>query len=258
MDYTFNEQWQDYLDRWPRFLDKHEDSNFCKVNHPIFTVLMCYRQACFIESLSMDLERPIQIWKEQSKPKEYTLHFIVHLPYIELVEVEFYEHKYDTVPSDSWEYTFDVADETSIIEDTVTRTCDDVIPDSRLVVRLKTFTEYYLSKGFPESDTVTYDSDNHPVSSLYQHELCLDELGGLFNVPRLQFKPTTDYEHTYPAYNDQLTEDDYHYAQRIREYMSNYGKKSLPLLEILKQYRIDSSISNMKRKICHMTCTDRG
>lgn len=292
MDYDYSRQWEKWMRRFPNFLDKSDDSNFSKVNRPVFNQLMAYRNACFIESLSMDLDRPIKIWKEQSNGTSYTYRYEVNIPYLREVTATVYNADGDILDSETW--TWDTADETSFLSsDTayyngVWDGSNNGITTDYIIVEASTYTEYYLRKGYPENDGVyitgsdgekvlvpnmhEYDEDGNPIVDIFDHELCLDELGELLNVKRytnLTYTDDTDYSRTYPreqyTYKDNkhimsgdwynhVTEDDYHYAQRIRGYMGQYGVIPLSMLEIWKYYQIYPELFNRKNRLLHMFC----
>ena len=268
MNLDYSKQWEKYMKRFPYFLDKSDDSNFVKIQKPIFNQLMAYRNACFICNLSGSLERPIQIYKEQEEAYKYRYHYIIHLPYIKEVEVVYYDENGEVKDTVNWE--FDVPDETSYLEATYPEegylTSKNIVPSDKILINISTFGEYYLSKGFPENDEITIDDDGYMVPDFFNHEKALDELGALFNVPRLKFKDYNtektkngfnelDYlSKTYPKFNKARTEDDYHYQLRIREYMENYNVKSPVLLELLKEYRVNGELYNRKHDLLHMVC----
>ena len=90
-----------------------------------------------------------------------------------------------------------------------------VIPDDKFLFYVETWEEYYKVKGFPENDTYLNDE--------YDHDFTLDEIGALHNIPRKNYLVLSDTSLlplTEPPYNNQATEDDYHYMKRILEYMT--------------------------------------
>ena len=98
-----------------------------------------------------------------------------------------------------------------------------------------------------------YDKSNEDC---FTHDYSLDMIGKYWNVPRLEFRPNnyskqyaTDveyYENTLPSFNNALTEDDYHYQERIKEYIFNYNKVHFPVLELWKNYGVWSKIESRK------------
>ena len=117
---------------------------------------------------------------------------------------------------------------------------------------------------------VTYYDALHPYDSTYDktisktyvcednifyHDISLDMLGVLYNVPRHVFTQpyleTYDeqlefYSKTYPKYSNTLNEDDYHYQKRLEYYINNYNKIYFPELELWKYYHIQSTLVNRK------------
>lgn len=106
-----------------------------------------------------------------------------------------------------------------------------------------------LHKRYTGNDKTNYDC--------FMHDYSLDMLGKWWNIPRLKFNPTAYrnkcgkqekeyYEKTYPSYNDKLTEDDYHYQNRITRYIQGYNKDYFPVLELWKNYQVWCGIRNRK------------
>ncbi|MCI6931349.1 MAG: Ig-like domain-containing protein [Methanobrevibacter boviskoreani] len=265
--------WQYYLDKFPRFLNKYEDSNFSKVNRPIFYQLFSFRNACWIQSLNRDLNRPIKIWREQNKGFLYIYHVIVNLPYIKTVQYTRLDENDNILEQFQWDW--DNPDKTSYFDSSMFADNEisfqynskTLIPTDKVIVAVCTFDEHYLIKGFPENDTVNYDFKSKlPIPNLYDHDLALDELGDILNVKRLKFKQPPEegnlqeyYQKTYPQFEDSLTESDYWYEQRIRKYIEKYPNSnnqwsSLVPLEVWKYYQIPSQLYNKKRQLLHMIC----
>lgn len=101
-----------------------------------------------------------------------------------------------------------------------------------------------------------YDKNNYDC---FTHDYSLDMIGRYWNIPRLKFitKDETDnpveyYKKTEPAFNDRLTEDDYHYQQRIKKYIYGYNKEHFPVLELWKNYSIKSRLFNRKDILSRM------
>ncbi len=117
---------------------------------------------------------------------------------------------------------------------------------------------------------VTYYNSLHPYDSEYDkklkktyvyedsifyHDMSLDMIGKLFNVPRhifrqpqLETETETEkfYSETYPPYCDTYSEDDYHYQKRLQYYINNYNKIYFPCLELWKYFNITSELVNRK------------
>lgn len=139
--------------------------------------------------------------------------------------------------------TFDYSHETS---------SENIIPIEKYSITVTTFDEYEFSKGFPENDT--------PKNNIYDHDLSLDEIGAETNVPRRQYTTIIEedfteneilerYTKTDPPFNNQSTEDDYHYMKRLITYLIKYHTTSLPVLEIWKLYGVDATLTNRDPQI---------
>lgn len=273
MEVEYPNLWQYYLNKFPRFLNKYHNSNFSRVNRPIFYQLFSFRNACWIQSLNRDLNRPIKIWREQNKESIYTYHIIVNLPYIKTVQYTRLDENDNIL--EQFEWNWDKSDETSYFDSTMFS--DDevnfqynsktLIPTDKVIVAVSTFDEHFLIKGYPENDSVQYDfSTNIPIPNLFDHDLALDEIGDILNVKRLRFKepPKNNlieyYTKTYPSFENKLTESDYWYEMRIRKYIESYPNRnnsnwsSLVPLEVWKYYQIPSQLYNKKRQLLHMVC----
>ena len=109
---------------------------------------------------------------------------------------------------------------------------------------METYNEYTIEKGFPENDEILGD--------IYDHDTSLDEIGALNNIPRKTYITTDDYAHTEPPYNNRLTEDDYHYMNRILNYNLKLHNTPLPVLEIWKLYGIFSDMVNREQYLLKM------
>ena len=88
--------------------------------------------------------------------------------------------------------------------------------------------------------------------NIFEHDQQLDVIGEKYNIPRWEHKQVLnpkDYISTEPSFYNRLSEDDSHYCQRIIKYMTNYGEKYLPELEIWKEYGLPSILTNRKNII---------
>lgn len=91
--------------------------------------------------------------------------------------------------------------------------------------------------------------------SIFYHDVSLDMIGKIYNVPRYVFRqPKLEtyseqvdfYSNTYPTYCNTLSEDDYHYQNRLIKYINSYNKVYFPVLELWKYFHIDSELVNRK------------
>lgn len=88
-----------------------------------------------------------------------------------------------------------------------------VIPDDKFLFHVETWEEYWIDKGYPENDEY--------MGNEYDHDYSLDEIGKMNNIPRKSYFDVADkglYPLTEPPYNNDLSEDDYHYMNRMIEY----------------------------------------
>ena len=93
----------------------------------------------------------------------------------------------------------------------------------------------------------------------FEHDQSLDMLGRYWNVPRLSFitkQPTSDpveyYSKTLPLYYNKLTEDDWHYQKRLKQYIYEYNNTHFPVLELWKNYGMSSTLFNRKDILSRM------
>lgn len=117
-----------------------------------------------------------------------------------------------------------------------------IIPSDKFIITVETYDEYILEKGFPENDK-TYDEykNSDKKYDVFDHDYSLDEFGILNNIPRKEYLDVDNqylYNLTEPPYNDRLTEDDYHYMNRILEY--NLRLYATLHLDELKDYDLNS------------------
>ena len=132
------------------------------------------------------------------------------------------------------------------IEDTISKYLPQVEPSyitsSRFLLEVETYDEYHLFKGWPENDTLLGDH--------YDHDESLDSLGNQNRIPRKNYIPIDtlgEYYTSEPPFNNQLTEDDYHYMKRMLEYNIRLHTTPAPVLEIWKLYGIDAVMLNRER-----------
>jgi len=256
------------LDMFPYFLTRNPESNFVKsqsVTSQRFKDLYIALRDTY-ESFRLD--KRCLIFKEQDCDYDYTMHFICNIPLLEYVaiyedDVLIYESFFELCEDESYSYMIreniinssDIDEVISsneyLIEDNITgidysysSTSENIIPITSYRISVKTFDEYECEKGFPENDTIQ--------NNIYDHDISLDELGALNNIPRKKYIPTTDFAKTEPPYNDRTTEDDYHYMQRMLMYNLLIHQEPLPVAEIFKLYGISSNLINRDRFIIRM------
>lgn len=236
-----------FLSKFPFFLNKNEGSNFYKSSYVINDSFKDFNQDLFNTHLSHRLDKRVLVWKEQEEDNDYTMNFYVHLPYLKMVNV----YKNDSlIYSESYEY----ADEVNTFVYSHDDTSLNVIPEDKFHVTVETWEEFVLAKGFPENDTTQGD--------MYDHDPSLDDFGALYDIPRKKYvyTETTNPGNTEPPYNNKVTEDDYHYMNRILGYISHMQDTPLPVLEIWKLFGIPLdkiNLVNRERYLCKMYSAEK-
>lgn len=228
------------LHGYPRFYDKSPDSNHHKYNKVISEAVAQLKTAKYLVKKALDINRPIRIWKEQVQPHDYEMNFEVKIEDIKKVEI-FKEpdellHSSGELPIGTDEYTHSFR-----------AISPEIIPSTQYYLEVETYNEIKLTKGFPENDEVKGDK--------YDHDMSLDVFGSNLRIYRRKFKAPEeideeDLPYTVPPYNNSLTEDDYHYEERIKTYMSERGTVSLPILELKKYFDINADIIGRWRHLC--------
>jgi len=197
---------------YPRFLDRSKDSvNYRHIATMTSPLRHIETQICLLRHL-LSLERPIMIWRSQSKPGVYTIHFRVKLEDIRSVEI-YMEAEGDG--EDILLYTTgDLLPGENTFAYEYVGTTREIIPTERFYVQVRTWRGVYLAKGFPENDT--------PQGDIYDHDRALDVIGEWLGVGRHVYDnilSEDELPHTTPPYNASRTEWDYTYKERIKEYM---------------------------------------
>lgn len=160
------------------------------------------------------------------------------------------------------EYQHEIYPYTHIQEENITifdysheSSSENIIPSERYEINVTTYDEYEFQKGFPENDT--------SKNNIYDYDISLDEIGAENNVPRRQYTTIDESEYTYeeiidrynttdPPFNNQETEDDYHYMKRLITYLIKYHITSLPVLEIWKIYGVEATLTNRDKFILRL------
>ena len=113
------------------------------------------------------------------------------------------------------------ADEDDELDDDYQPVEIPIIPINQFRMEVLTYDEYYLVKGYPERDEPLKDNKNRVTFDVYDHDISLDEIGALNNIPRKKYNIVEDYllyPLTEPPYNNNGSEDDYHYMKRMLKY----------------------------------------
>lgn len=245
------------LDMYPYFFDKSFTSNFYKsqsVNSERFDDVY---QSLFTTLESFKINKRVLIWREQNVDFEYSVHFVVNFPNLNSVTLYkndevIYTKQYQTdEPNNHLSYTYNgttlneevmlLSDEINTLDPEEETNTQQIIPTDTFKAIITTTDGYTITKGYPENDT-TQENE-------YDHDESLDEIGALHNIPRKKYKIVDPilYHLTEPPYNNKLTEDDYHYMNRILEYITRYHTTPLPVLELWKLYGIESQMINREK-----------
>lgn len=256
------ESFKELLSKFPYFLNKQEGSNFTTSEHIFNNRFQEIYNDLFKVYLAGKIKKHVLIWKDQETAYDYEMNFAVYLPFLK--EISIIKIYNQTTTENDVSITSQVEEviyyETYEYEDKIenfyyvySESTDDLIPDVQYKISVKTYEEYEIVKGFPEND-VWVDG------SVYNHDKSLDEFGVLINLPRRDYIETSDYANTTPPYNNRLTEDDYHYLNRILFYLENLMSVPLPVLEVWKILGIDIDsiqLLNRERILCKMFETSR-
>ena len=232
------------MDMFPYFFDKSETSNFFKSQSVTNNQILKIYQSLLSVKDSLRLDKRCLIWKEQTEPYNYNINFVANYPHLKSVscykndDLIYTEQYLEESNVGSFLYSYDSSEDIEVTEET------PIIPEDTFHIIVETYDEYIITKGFPENDEI--------LSNIYDHDISLDEIGALNGIPRKTYIPTEDYANTEPTYNDRLTEDDYHYMNRILEYTLRLHDTSLPVLEIWKLYGIFADMINREEYLLKM------
>lgn len=258
------------LSKFPYFLNKNWDSNFSKSERVFNTEFKKVYNNLYDVYLASKLRKHVLIWKEQNSGYNYDMYFAVSFPnlksvcitehYIKLVSQEVVlddgsikiNESMQEISKDIYTETFNYDDFVNHFEYLHSNTSQTIIPTEKYTITIETWDEYTTTKGFPENPIIVGDE--------YDHDYSLDAFGEYFRCPRRTYNEvkTSQYPDTIPAYDNQVTEDDYHYMQRLLYYATHLNDTPLPVLEIFKLFSItDAQLLNRSRLICRMTDTSK-
>ena len=232
------------MDMFPYLFDKSENSNFFKSQSVSANVFKDIFQSVSDIKDSLRLKKRCLIWKEQTEPYDYVINFVVNYPQLKSVKC----YKNDTLV-----YMEEYLEEDNIgtfiysyesVDNYAQDNTSPIIPEDTFHIIAESYDEIIIQKGFPENDEI--------LGNIYDHDESLDEIGALNGIPRKTYKVTDDYAHTEPPYNDRLSEDDYHYMNRILEYNLRLHDTPLPVLEIWKEYSIFADMVNREEYLLKM------
>ena len=258
------------LSKFPYFLNKNWDSNFSKSERVFNSEFKKVYNNLYDVYLASKLRKHVLIWKEQNSGYNYDMYFAVSFPnlksvcitehYMELVSQEVVlddgsikiNESMQEISKDIYTETFNYDDFINHFEYLHSNTSQTIIPTEKYTITVETWDEYTTTKGFPENPIIVGDE--------YDHDYSLDAFGEYFRCPRRTYDEvkTSQYPDTIPAYDNQVTEDDYHYMQRLLYYATHLNDTPLPVLEIFKLFSItDAQLLNRSRLICRMIDTSK-
>lgn len=276
------------LAKFPYFLKKSPDSNFYKSEY-VFNEQFKGLYNDLIEVYeSFHLNKRLLVWREQSDAYDYSINFVACFPYLKTVTC--YKND-EVIYTESYEYS----DEVDTFIYSYDGSSENIIPSDKFHIMVETWEEYTLSKGYPENDTPLNDIYDHDSSLDHFGELhniprktykiphkLNDDLYYVYNgVVKLTdedyakltindiankeefqiFNKTqliTYYKNTEHPFNNQTTENDYYYMNRIIKFLQYYHKLPLPVIEIWKLYGLNPedekeiSFINRERYLCKM------
>lgn len=236
------------LNKFPYFFDKRSVSNFYKSQDVTNQQFQLIYDSLLSVCESFNLNKRCLIWKEQSVKFDYVINFVANYP--SLKKVSLFKNE-ELLYMESYNYednvnTFFYSYNTTTLNDSYELQVSDnneetynIIPESKFRMEIETYEEYHIQKGFPENDEMQDDE--------YDHDNSLDRFGELQNIPRKKYIKTKNYYTTEPLFNNRLTEDDYHYMNRILNYNLKFHNTPLPILELWKSYGVPSEMLNRER-----------
>lgn len=232
------------LASFPYFFDKNPSSNFYKSQNVTNNMLQGVYQSLFDLIQSLSLSKRCLVWKEQTEPYLYVINFVANFE--NLKNVTLYKND-DEIYGESFSFedeisSFHYSYEGNTLNDTVSGTVP-LIPEDKFSIRVETWDEHIIEKGFPENDTLE--------KNIFDHDISLDEIGALNNIPRKEYLIVSPelYPRTEPPYNNRASEDDYHYMKRIIEYNQRMHTDSPVILEIWKLYGINATLENREKDL---------
>ena len=234
------------LNQYPYFFNKSSTSNFFKSQSVTNERFRDVYQSIFEIVESFHLNKRCLIWKDQVVAYDYTMNFIVNCPNLKYVKV--YKND-ELLYMESYNYDDHVSSFIYSHEDT---TLDvhgngEIIPTATYKLSAETYDEIILEKGFPENDGTI-------LNDIYDHDASLDEFGAFLDVPRKEYILVSDelLSATEPPYNNRLSEDDYHYMNRMLNYALLYHTTPLPILELWKLWGITATMENREKYLLKM------
>ncbi|WP_299523230.1 hypothetical protein [uncultured Methanobrevibacter sp.] len=232
------------LQRFPYFLSRDKESNFYRSENVFNEWFKETYNDLFKTYISQHLNKPVLIWKEQDNTLKYTMCFKVNLKYLKQIQIYKNNTLYET-------HDFEETENETLFNHKITDIPiaeDIIIPTDTWSIYVTTYDEYTLEKGFPENDEIK--------NNQYDHDRSLDKIGEFLGVPRRTYNyadfKILEYPLTDPPFNNKLTEDDYHYMNRLIGYSVGLHKTPLPCLEIWRLFSVNATIHNREKQLCKM------
>lgn len=156
---------------FPHFYDRNPQSNFSKhlsiVNRQQYDI---YHKLKTVD-WGRILEKPIQIWKEQSEPYNYIMNFKVNMNYLKEVTI----YKNPKIDKDGEVVSYDaIIDTKSYANDDISYyqyihedTSNVLIPRDTYILEVYTWDDYHFLKGFPENDYTYYNELDYKFNESY-------------------------------------------------------------------------------------------
>lgn len=162
---------------FPHFYDKTDDSNFTKHLKVVGKSQYDIRHKLKTIEWSRILEKPLQIWKEQTESYVYDMHFKVVMPYLK--EVNIYKNPIISADEEVISYeelcsseSFDYENRVKLYEKVLPNLQTPIygydddnnplrhrIPNDTFLLEVYTWDDYHFLKGFPENDYTVKDDN---------------------------------------------------------------------------------------------------
>lgn len=247
------------MSMFPWFFDKSKTSNFHKSQDVTNRRFQELANDLFKIYESFHLNKRLLVWREQTENHNYVINFVANFPYLKQVTI--YKKNTSDIESVICSESFNYEDNASSFEYSYNHsTLDDnypeniVIPPDSFRIKVETWDEHILEKGYPENDIFQ--------GNVFDHDHSLDIIGESNDIPRKEYidpdliSPDL-YPATEPPWNNCGTEDDYHYMKRMIEYARRLHTTPAPVLEIWKLYGIEARMENRERLLLKVFDEDR-
>lgn len=247
------------LARYPRFYYQDADGNHYKYNDAIAEEGEDYNFQKELVSRVNDLNRPLQIWKQQALEYQYFIYYKINVD--NAVSTKLYTPNapgsYDHYIAPNY---YDINDNIIGTDTLLTATYDkvndwwfystsgaEIIPTKKFYIQVIGSDGKTYEKGYPQSAT--------PNGDMYDMDKALDIMGTNFDVPRRVYKSSiaeVDYPRTVPPFYILPNEDDYSYQERMKQHIIDYFTKPYPAVQVFKYYGVMPTIIGRWRDLCHI------